>query len=80
MMAGVAGLRWLGKMTAPAFAQPVQHLKVGIRKDDRESVVRSTALQIPSDIDATLAVEEPRHIGHFVAGYPRCTVIGSEEE
>jgi hypothetical protein len=80
MMAGVAGLRWLRKMTAPPLVQPVQHLEVGIRKDDRESVVRSTALQIPSDIDAALAVEEARRIGHFMAGHCFRAVIGNEEE
>jgi hypothetical protein len=43
-MARVGGLRWFGQMTAPALLQPFEDPKVGIRKDDRQRVIRTTAL------------------------------------
>src|SRR5712691_1267355 len=48
----------LEDIPAPTLLQPREHLKVGIRKDDRESVVRTTTLQISRDTDAAFSVEK----------------------
>ncbi|OLC41885.1 MAG: hypothetical protein AUH75_05395 [Gemmatimonadetes bacterium 13_1_40CM_4_65_7] len=77
-MTGIAGLGWLGEVSTPALPQPLEGLKVGIREDDLQSVVRTSALQVSDDIDATFSIEKARSIGHFMAGHSQKTIVRHE--
>jgi len=79
-MTRIGGQGWFREVTAPTLLQPVENLKVSIRKDDRQRVVRAAALQIPSDIDATFSVEKARCVGDFMAGHCRRIIFRNEQE
>jgi hypothetical protein len=77
-MAGIARFRGLRKVTAPALLQPLEYLKVRIRKDDRQGVIGAPPLEVPGDVDTTFSVEKARRVGNFMAGHCRRSVIGDE--
>src|ERR1700737_3010877 len=79
---GVPGveLDWLGEIPTPPPLQPLECLKVCIGKDDRQGVVGTATLQVPSDVDATFSVEKACRIRNFVTGYYGGVVFRTEEE
>jgi len=59
--------------------QPLQDLKVSVREDDGQTVVRSSALQISGDADATFSVEETSRVCNFIVGHVRNSPVSNEE-
>ena len=65
-MARIARVGCLGKVATPALLQPLEDSKVGIRENDCEAMVWTSALQIAGDIDATFSIEKARRIRNFM--------------
>src|SRR5205823_906012 len=64
-----------GEIPTPTLLKPAEDVKVRIREDDRQGVIRTAALQVSSNIDATFAVEKARSVGNFMGGHCRRTVV-----
>lgn len=58
-----------GQISTPSLVKPFQDLKVGVRKDDGQSVVWAPALQILGDTNAAFAIEKSGCVGNFVTRY-----------
>ena len=55
------------QIATPSLVKPIQDLKVRIRKDYCQGMVRTPTSEAPRDVDTAFPIEKPRRVGHFVA-------------